>query len=41
LRADNVELDRFEKRVNLRKFDKFVTDVQVHADEIHGNTTTA
>lgn len=26
---------RFEKKVNLRKFDKYVTDVQVHAEEVH------
>ncbi|TVY14735.1 General alpha-glucoside permease [Lachnellula arida] len=33
--------DRFEKKVNLRKFDKYVTDVQVHADELHGHTRIA
>jgi hypothetical protein len=27
---------RFEKRVNLRKFDKYVTDVQVYANVHHG-----
>jgi hypothetical protein len=30
------ELGRFEKRVTLRKFDKYVTEVQMHADEVHG-----
>ncbi|TVY52349.1 General alpha-glucoside permease [Lachnellula cervina] len=33
--------DRFEKKVNLRKFDKYITDVQVHADELHGHTGIA
>lgn len=34
-----AEIDEmFEKKVNLRKFDKFVTDVQVHADNAdHAN----
>lgn len=27
-------LNRFEKKVNLRKFDKFVTEVQVNAHEL-------
>lgn len=27
---------RFEKRVTLRKFDKYVTEVQMRADEVHG-----
>jgi MFS transporter, SP family, general alpha glucoside:H+ symporter len=30
------EIDElFEKKVNLRKFDKYVTEVQMRADEIH------
>lgn len=30
----NLMLDRFEKKVNLRKFNKYVTEVQVHAHEL-------
>jgi hypothetical protein len=30
-------LDRFERKVNLRKFDKYVTDVQIRAVELHGD----
>ncbi|PMD16021.1 general substrate transporter [Hyaloscypha hepaticicola] len=31
------EIDElFEKKVNLRKFDKYVTEVQMRADELHG-----
>ncbi|TVY42986.1 Alpha-glucosides permease [Lachnellula occidentalis] len=41
-RRTPAEIDElFEKKVNLRKFDKYVTDVQVHADELHGHTGTA
>jgi len=41
-RRTPAEIDElFEKKVNLRKFDKYVTDVQMNADELHGNTTTA
>lgn len=29
-------ITRFEKRVNLRKFNKYVTEVQIRADEVHG-----
>lgn len=29
-------ITRFDKKVNLRKFDKYVTEVQVNADEVHG-----
>jgi MFS transporter, SP family, general alpha glucoside:H+ symporter len=32
--ANEFVLDRFEKKVNLRKFDKYVTEVQVHAHEL-------
>jgi len=40
-RRTPAEIDEmFEKKVNLRKFDKFVTDVQVYADMLHGHTTT-
>jgi MFS transporter, SP family, general alpha glucoside:H+ symporter len=28
---------RFERKVNLRKFDKYVTDVQIRAAELHGD----
>ncbi|KAJ2904916.1 General alpha-glucoside permease [Zalerion maritima] len=36
------EIDElFEKRVNLRKFDKYVTEVQIHSDEVHGEKGTA
>ncbi|KAN0114479.1 general substrate transporter [Hyaloscypha variabilis] len=32
------EIDElFEKRVTLRKFDKYVTEVQMRADEVHGD----
>ena len=27
---------RFERKVKLRKFDKYVTEVQMRADEVHG-----
>lgn len=41
-RRTPAEIDElFEKKVNLRKFDKYVTEVQMHADELHENTTTA
>lgn len=31
------EIDEmFEKKVNLRKFDKYITEVQMRADEVHG-----
>jgi hypothetical protein len=33
-------LDRFEKKVNLRTFDKFVTEVQVHAHELQDRKKT-
>ncbi|TVY39069.1 General alpha-glucoside permease [Lachnellula subtilissima] len=39
--ADHGGRNRFEKKVNLRKFDKYVTDVQVHADELHGHAGIA
>ncbi|TVY24802.1 General alpha-glucoside permease [Lachnellula hyalina] len=39
--ADHGGRDRFEKKVNLRQFDKYVTDVQVHADELHGHAGIA
>lgn len=30
------EIDElFERKVNLRKFDKYITEVQMRADEIH------
>ena len=35
-RANDVRTGRFEKKVNLRKFDKYVTEVQMRADELHG-----
>jgi hypothetical protein len=41
LRTDIVGLHRFLKKVNLRKFDKYITEVQLRADEIHGEQTTA
>ncbi|ETS83859.1 hypothetical protein PFICI_05735 [Pestalotiopsis fici W106-1] len=35
-RRTPAEIDElFEKKVNLRKFDKYLTDVQVHANELH------
>ncbi|KAH6645284.1 general substrate transporter [Truncatella angustata] len=35
-RRTPAEIDElFEKKVNLRKFDKYVTEVQVHANELH------
>ncbi|KIM99972.1 hypothetical protein OIDMADRAFT_166109 [Oidiodendron maius Zn] len=36
------EIDElFEKRVNLRKFDKYVTEVQIRANELHGDEKQA
>jgi hypothetical protein len=35
-RANDEGTGRFEKKVNLRKFDKYVTEVQMRADELHG-----
>lgn len=40
-RTDIVGLDRFLKKVNLRKFDKYITEVQVRADELHREQITA
>jgi hypothetical protein len=40
-RTDIVGLDRFLKNVNLRKFDKYITEVQLRADELHGEQATA
>lgn len=34
--ANAIGLNRFEKRVNLRKFKGYVTEVQMYADELHG-----
>jgi hypothetical protein len=31
-----VTRGRFEKKVTLRKFDKYITEVQMHADEVRG-----
>jgi hypothetical protein len=41
LRTNIVGLDRFEKRVNLRKFGNYVTEVQIRADELHREKATA
>lgn len=36
METDSPNLLRFEKKVTLRKFDKYITEVQMHADEVHG-----
>lgn len=35
MEAHGLDLTRFEKKVTLRKFDKYITEVQMHADEVH------
>jgi len=41
-RRTPAEIDElFEEKVSLRKFDKHVTRVQMHADKLHGNKTGA
>lgn len=40
-RRTPAEIDElFEKKVNLRKFDKYITEVQMHADEKHAKSRT-
>lgn len=36
MEADGSNSGRFEKKVTLRKFDKYITEVQMQADEVHG-----
>ncbi|KAI1846095.1 hypothetical protein JX266_007904 [Neoarthrinium moseri] len=41
-RRTPAEIDElFEKKVNLRKFDKYVTEVQVHANDMHNEKGVA
>jgi SP family general alpha glucoside:H+ symporter-like MFS transporter len=35
-RANAEVPGRFERKVNLRKFDTYVTEVQMRAEEVHG-----